>query len=132
MKKTNCIQCNAITYSDEGLCVECKLKRPIDKTSSSVQAPSSEKKSDSTSVQAPSSENKSDSTALGTLKILAVILLILGILCSIGLLAAAIVTKKIVLFSFALGFFAFSLLQWAFIQVFAEMAEDIRAIRYKS
>ncbi len=73
--------------------------------------------------------NTVNSNAIHTLKGFAKLVLVVGIFVSLVIFIASLVTEAFYFIFYAIGLFIVTLVQWAFIKVFAEMAEDIREIR---
>jgi hypothetical protein len=73
--------------------------------------------------------NGTPSNAIQTLKGFAQLVLVVGIFISIAILIGSLANEMYFLIVYAIAIFIATLIQWAFIKVFAEMAEDIKEIR---
>ena len=131
MKKTECIKCGVVCYSKENMCVNCMLADPGAKKKR--EDFKGETNSNSSASRTHNAASNSSTTAITTLNIVAVIVLMLSMLSGLiiavlggqlGVGGTYLVGVGIVI---ALG----GLVQWAFIKVFAGIAEDIKAIREK-
>ena len=69
------------------------------------------------------------SNAIQTLKGFAQLVLVVGIFISIAILIGSLANEMYFLIVYGIAIFIATLIQWAFIKVFAEMAEDIKEIR---
>jgi len=121
-----CIECKTNTRFGDlkyGVCPDCrqKIKESLD---GSLDIQSNE---GVTKVS-----NGVNSNAIQTLKGFSQLVLVVGVFISLAISIASLRSEEFFFLIYAMAFFIVTLLQWAFIQVFAEMAEDIRAIRYKS
>ena len=73
--------------------------------------------------------NGTPSNAIQTLKDFAQLILVVGIFISIAILIGSLANERYFLIVYAIAIFIATLIQWAFIKVFDEMAEDIKEIR---
>ena len=132
MKKTECIKCGVVCYSKEEMCVNCMLTDPeaAKKRREGLKvAPDSNNSARRTHNAAPTSS----ATAITTLNGVAVIVLMLSMLSGliIAVLGGQSGTGGGYLVVAGILIAVVGLVQWAFIKVFAGIAEDIKAIREK-
>ena len=73
--------------------------------------------------------NGTPSNAIQTLRGFAQLVLVVGIFISIAILIGSLANEMYFLIVYAIATFIATLIQWAFINVFSEMAEDIKEIR---
>lgn len=132
MKKTECIKCGVACYSLEKMCVDCMLTDPeaVKKRREVLKvAPDS----NNSARRTHNTASTSSATAITTVNIVAVIVLMLSMVS--GLIMAVIGGQSRIgggyLVAAGILIAVVGLVQWAFIKVFAGIAEDIKAIREK-
>jgi len=122
-----CIECGVGTRFGDlkyGVCSNCrnKEKEPLGIADEGV--------ADTHSKEFHSSlTNGTPSNAIQTLRGFAQLVLVVGIFISIAILIGSLANEMYFLIVYAIAIFIATLIQWAFINVFSEMAEDIKEIR---
>lgn len=122
-----CIECGVSTRFGDlkyGVCSNCRNKEKESLGIADEGAAKTHSKQYHTS-----STNGNHSNAIQTLKGFAQLVLVIGIFISIAILIGSLVNETYFLIVYAIAIFIATFIQWAFIKVFAEMAEDIKEIR---
>ena len=131
MNKTECIKCGVACYSKEKMCVNCMLADPEAKKRR--EDFKEEPNSNSSASRTHNAASNSSTTAITTLNVVAVIVLMLSML--FGLIIAVLGGQSGIGGGYpvvaGILIAVVGLVQWAFIKVFAGIAEDIKAIREK-